>query len=252
MCKHDLKIPTFSDLRVSYIGLEGVGATSEERKKKLKDRYNFDCKCTKCEDPNSDAKLMSLKCKKCSGWVNEKTKICADCNQKIEFNGEEMSIIEKLKNGTLPLPTPAMGTDEVGPLFKKYARIFHPFNKLFGKTFVALFLYTSNFVFEVEQMNDRNANKLLLEMLKIELIHLQEHQPKYSSLIDVIEGQIGQACCNLQLFDEALTHFQRAEEVCKIEGGGSAGKNFLAYIEECKMKAEYSQMSRMVSTMRIF
>ena len=240
MCKHDLKIPTFSDLRVSYIGLEGVGATSEERKKKLKDRYNFDCKCTKCEDPNSDAKLMSLKCKKCSGWVNEKTKICADCNHKIEFSGEEMSIIEKFKNGTLPLPTLAMGTDEVGPLFKKYARIFHPFNKLFGKE---TFDPGSSKLFCEFRERDRSASKLLLEIGKMRSIHLQEHEPKYSFFIPNIERDIGLAYCNLDLFDEALMHFQKAEIVCKIGIGGSAGKDFLATIEELKMEALMGKMS---------
>ena len=220
--------------------MDGVGATSEERKKKLKDRYNFDCKCTKCEDPNSDAKLMSLKCKKCSGWVNEKTKICADCNQKIEFNGEEMSIIEKFKNGTLPFPTLAMGTDEVRPLFKKYARIFHPFNKLFGKS---NFDPNNSKLTSEAQMRDRNANKLLLEIWKMKSIYLQEHEPKYSSYIHNIECDIGEVCCNLELFDEALMHFQKAEIVCKIGIGGSAGKDFLATIEELKMEALMGKMS---------
>ena len=220
--------------------MDGVGATSEERKKKLKDRYNFDCKCTKCEDPNSDAKLMSLKCKKCSGWVNEKTKICADCNQKIEFNGEEMAIIEKFKSGTLPLPTPTMGTDEVRPLFKKYARIFHPFNKLFGKT---NFDTSPSELYSKAQMLDSNANKLLLEIMKMKSIHLQEHQPKYSSCIHRIEFEIGQICVNLSMFDEALTHFQKAEIVCKIGTGEIAEKDFLASIKKCKMIAQMSKMS---------
>ena len=81
--------------------------SSVERKKRLKERYFFDCKCSRCEDPDSDAKMLSLRCKNCSGWVHDKTKTCSSCNQKLTIPSKKLAIVEKYKNFTLPVDDPA-------------------------------------------------------------------------------------------------------------------------------------------------
>ena len=92
-------VENFSEIRISYLD---ITEKTVERKKRLKELYFFDCKCLRCEDPNSDAKHTSLKCKSCPGWVNENTRICSGCHQKLKLSNEELTIIEKYKYGALP------------------------------------------------------------------------------------------------------------------------------------------------------
>ena len=229
-------VQNFSDLRISYLGKFGIGTTSDERKKKLKLEYYFDCNCSKCEDPNSDAKLMSLICKKfdgeCDGWVHIDSKTCSKCSRRNHYKDHELKIIEEFKIGTLKLPIPGMKIEKVLDLFGKYSKIFHPFNKIFGgKTFDS-------------DMSIFSFPGPSYKIFELKLIHLYEHHSKLSKFTYNTEAEMSDVCLLAyqstkedEILDEANLHLQKAEEICKIGFGSKAsvGKLGLKKIEEKKM-----------------
>ena len=234
----------FSDLRITYLGRFSIGTTSDERKKKLKGDYYFDCKCSKCEDPNSDAKLMSLICKKCDGWVYIEFFICSNCSRRNHYKDHELKIIQEFKSGTLTLPEPRyMRFKEIAKLFNKYSRIFHPSNKIFGgKTFdsdLSIFLRHSDGLW------------YLFKIFELKLIHLYEHHSKLSKFIYNHEMEMSDVCFSLYkslnknwMLKEATLHLEKAEEICKVGIGSKAsvGKIALKKIEQKKMSEMMAQI----------
>ena len=117
-------IEDFSKVRVSY--LPDIATFSFVRKKLLKDAYFFDCTCPRCRDPDEeDAKLQSLKCKRCKGWVDCTSLKCSECKEKLKLSSEELNTIQKFKNGTLALPDASMTTRDLFVMYKKYSKVRH-------------------------------------------------------------------------------------------------------------------------------
>ena len=240
-------VQNFSDLRITYLGKFGIGTTSDERKKKLKREYYFDCKCSKCEDPNSDAKLMSLICKKCDGWVYIDFNICSKCSRRNHYKDHEQKIIEEFKNGTLTLPTPRMTWPKlVIKLFNKYSRIFHPSNKIFGgKSFDSDYS---------RMIHQPDGLYYLCKIGEVKLTHLYEHHSKLSKFIMNEEMMLGELYLmlngrtqNRKWLYESLPHLEKAEEICKIGIGSraSVGKVAMKRIEDRKETAMLIQMGWM-------
>ena len=216
-------VKNFSDLRISYFDARERTA---ERKNYLKRTYSFDCKCVRCEDPNSDAKYASLKCKSCPGWVHEKTMICSSCHQTLKLNDEEMIIVEKYRNGTLPKFEPTMTTKEIRLILEKLIKVFHVFHEIFTPL---------NKVFEFPkivskyQNGDHETMLLILEIRKLRLNHNYGHLPQYRQDFGFHHFKISCNCFELGLIDEAEFHLKKAEEIMKVAFGEEH-----PYVKECQ------------------
>ena len=205
------EVANFSELRMSYLERELIMKSSVERKERLRLQHFFDCKCTRCEDPDSDAKLFSLKCKNCVGWVHDKTKICTICNQKLELNEQELAIVEKYKNYALPLDNPASTIKEIESFYKRYSKLFHPFHGIFG-TF-CVFVYDYQSMIFTRPGHDDN---LFVEMFKVMLDHCKEHLSEFSNLSGTLNRVIGHAYLYMKAYDQAEIHLKKAEEIMNV------------------------------------
>ena len=206
-------VKNLSDIRISYID---VLTKTHERKMILKEKYFFDCKCLRCEDPNSDAKFSSLKCKTCSSWVYECSMICSSCNQKLKLSDEELSIVEKFKNGTLPKFEPTMTIKEIKYILEKYIKIFHVCHEIFKKPEI-LFEFSKSFLQSLKGSHDYML--LVLEIRKLKLNHHSAHLPQLHCEIGQLNLHISDACFALKLFDKAEFHLKKAEELIKVVYG---------------------------------
>ena len=207
-------VENFSDLRVSYS--DPCGKT-QERRKYLKEKFFFDCKCVRCEDPNSDAKVASLKCKSCPSWVHESTKICSGCHQKLKLSDEELTIVEKYKNGTLPKFEPTITIKEIRSILAKYVKIFHGFHEIFKQ---CMEVVRNHPIFALHyQQRDRDANLLWLEFIKFKLNYSCGYLPQYFKYFVFLHLGVAGECFSLKLFDEAIFHLKKAEEICKVAYG---------------------------------
>ena len=158
-------VENLSDLRISFVDGRVRG---HERQKILKEKYFFDCKCVRCEDPNSDAKFLSLKCKSCPGWVHENTMICSSCHQTLKLKDEELAIVEKHKIGTLPKFDVTMKIKEIRTTLEKYIRIFHLHHEIFRRPED---LFESGYWQIVYQAPNHDTILLDLEITKLKLSH---------------------------------------------------------------------------------
>ena len=204
-------VENFSTVRIEH-NID-VTKNSRERKRQLKNIHS-DCKCKRCEDPNSDAKFKSLKCKRCSdGWVYESTKICSGCNQKSNFDEEELAIIEKYKNDTLPIVRPTMTVETIGYVLKRYAKIFHPFHEIFRKFSDQLGLYPNTPM--VSCICDPNTISIELEARKLFIQHFAGHNLNIVQL-GAENLKIANICRVLELYDQAEFYLKEAEEIFKV------------------------------------
>ena len=227
-------VENFSEIRICYIDKT---EKTHNRRKLLKEHYFFDCKCLRCEDPNSDAKHTSLKCKSCPGWVNESTKICSGCHQKLKLSDEELTIVEKYKNGTLQKFEPTITIKDIRSILAKYVEIFHEFHEIFKQCVEVMEnhpIFASPF-----QKRDRDANMLLLELMKLKLNHSSGHLPQYCQAFVFMHKSTADACFFLRLFDEAESHLKKAEEICKVAFGGDHPE-----IQKFQMNKMVLQMAR--------
>ena len=204
-------VENFSTVRIEH-NID-VTKNSRERKRQLKKIYHSDCKCERCEDPNSDAKFKSLKCKRCSGWVYESTKICSQCNQKSNFDKEELAIIEKYKNGTLPIVRPTMTVETIGFVLTRYAKIFHPFHEIFRKFSDQLGLYPNTPM--VSCICDPDSISIELEARKLFIQHFAGHNLNIVQL-GAENLNIANICRVLELYDQAEFYLKEAEEIFKV------------------------------------
>ena len=224
-------VENLSEIRISYINeIE----KTHERQKILKENYFFDCKCLRCEDPNSDAKFSSLKCKSCPGWVNENTKICSGCHQKLRLSEEELTIVEKYKNGTLPKFTPTMKAREIRSTLERYVKIFHGSHEIF-KQCVDVVLNSPTSV----SQNLKGDHDTLLILLQLQLNFSSEHLPQYHEVFMCHHDDILYACITLRLFDEAELHLKKAEDICKVVYGEDH-----PYLQECQKLKMLLQVAR--------
>ena len=201
----------YSDIRIScFYMIE----KTHERKKYLQEHYFFDCKCVRCEDPKSDAKYSSLKCKFCSGWVPESTKICSSCNQRLKLNQEELTIVEKYKNDTLTKFEPT--NEEIRSDLEKLTKVFHVFHEIFRYP-EELFVFPKG----VSPIQNGNHNDmlLLLEVRKLRMNHRSAYIPQYYQDFVFDHSEISNTCISLKLFDEAKSHLKKAEEIIKVVYG---------------------------------
>ena len=206
-------VENLSEIRISYIV---VRENTIERKKELKKTYSFDCKCVKCEDPNSDAKFSSLKCKACPGWVHDSTKICSSCFQKLNLSDEELSIVEKYKNGTLPKCDPTMTIKGISWTLEKYIKIFHPFHEIFQEPEN---VFPIPKIVSQSRKGCHDAMSLLLEIRKLKLDHHSAHLPQYHEYFTHLNIKISDAYFALRLFDNGEFHLTKAEEMIKVVYG---------------------------------
>ena len=206
-------VKNFSDLRISYFDARERTA---ERKNYLKRTYSFDCKCVRCEDPNSDAKYASLKCKSCPGWVHEKTMICSSCHQTLKLNDEEKAIAEKYKNGTLPKCDPTMTIKGIRWTLEKYIKIFHPFHEIFQEPEN---VFPIPKIVSQSRKGCHDAMSLLLEIRKLKLDHHSAHLPQYHEYFTHLNIKISDAYFALRLFDNGEFHLTKAEEMIKVVYG---------------------------------
>ena len=218
-------VDNFSEIRISYFDERGK---TEERKKFLKKVYFFDCTCVRCMDPNSNAKFASLKCKSCPGWVHEDKMICSNCNQTLKLNKEEMTIVEKYKNGTLPKLEPTMSTKEVRSILEKFIKVFHFFHQMSGQ-FESAFGFSK--IASQYQKRNHETMLLLLEIMKLWLNHNSGHLPQYHKAFAFEHFKISKNCIELKLYDEAKYHLKKAEETIKITFGEDH-----PYMKECQQR----------------
>ena len=233
-------VENLSEIRISYFDTRAIGDKTHERRKYLRENYFFDCNCARCEDPNSDAKFASLKCKSCPGWVHESTKICSSCHQTLKLIDEELNIVEKYKNGTLPKFEPTMTIKEIKSLLEKYTKIFHGFHKIF-KQCVEVVLKSPIFALQC-QKKDYDADLLWLELRKLWLNYSYGFLPKYHQDFVFFHCSISEACLALKLFDEAEFHLKKAEEICKM----AYGKDH-PYMQECQERKMRLQFARVLA-----
>ena len=210
-------VEDLSEIRIEYI--EGH-KRSHERKLSLRENYFFDCKCVKCEDPNSDAKFSALKCKACPGWVNDSTMICSSCFQKLKLGDEELSIIEKYKNGTLPKWDSTMTIKEIRSILEKYIKIFHVCHEIFRQP--------ENF-FSQSRKGSHDAMLLVLEIRKLKLDHHSAHLPKFHCEIGHLNLQTSNSFLAMKMFDKAKFHLTMAEEIMKVVFGEDH-----PYMQDCQ------------------
>ena len=206
-------VKDFSDLRMAYLKEDGK---THERRKHLKEKYFFDCKCVRCEDPNSDAKFTSLKCKSCPGWVHENTMICSSCHQTLKLKDEELTIFEKHKIGTLPKFEVTMNIKEIRTTLEKYIRIFHLHHEIFRRPED---LFESGYWQMVYQAPNYDTVLLDLELRKLKLSHLNEYISQWHSAIGNINVQVSELYSALKLFDKAEFHLAKAEEIFRVVYG---------------------------------
>ena len=206
-------VEDLSEIRIEYI--EGH-KRSHERKLSLRENYFFDCKCVKCEDPNSDAKFSALKCKACPGWVNDSTMICSSCFQKLNLSDEELSIVEKYKNGTLPKCDPTMTIKGIRWTLEKYIKIFHPFHEIFQEPEN---VFPIPKIVSQSRKGCHDAMSLLLEIRKLKLDHHSAHLPQYHEYFTHLNIKISDAYFALRLFDNGEFHLTKAEEMIKVVYG---------------------------------
>ena len=225
-------VENFSEIRICYIDKT---EKTHNRRKLLKEHYFFDCKCLRCEDPNSDAKHTSLKCKSCPGWVNESTKICSGCHQKLKLSDEELTIVEKYKNGTLPKFEPTMTTKEIGYILEKYVKIFHEFHEIFFQCEEVVLDFP---IFALQSQN-REIMLLKLKLRKLGLNYYSGHIPQFYKEFVFYHREISEACLALKLFDEAEFHMKKAEEMCKVVYGEDH-----PYLQECQKRKMQLQFAR--------
>ena len=233
-------VENLSEIRISYFDTRAIGDKTHERRKYLRENYFFDCNCARCEDPNSDAKFASLKCKSCPGWVHESTKICSSCHQTLKLIDEELNIVEKYKNGTLPKFEPTMTIKEIKSLLEKYTKIFHGFHKIFTQC-VEVVLKSPIFALQC-QKKDYDADLLWLELRKLWLNYSYGFLPKYHQDFVFFHCSISEACLALKLFDEAEFHLKKAEEICKM----AYGKDH-PYMQECQERKMRLQFARVLA-----
>ena len=213
---------------------------TQERKEFLKEQYFFDCKCVRCEDPNSDAKFSSLKCKNCPGWVHESTKICSGCNQKLKLSDDELFIVEMSKNGGLPFFKPTMKMKEIRSILKKYVKIFHGFNEIYN--LCVLFVFHSPTFTLQYQKKDYDALMLRMELRKLGLNCSSGYLPKYCQDFVYYHCDMSDACIELKYFDEAEFHLKKAEEICKVTYGEDH-----PYMQECQKSIMELQFARILA-----
>ena len=186
----------------------------------------------RCEDPNYDAKFSSLKCKSCPGWVHESSKICSSCHQTLKLNDEELSIVEKYKNGTLPKCDPNMTIKEIRSILKKYMKTFHTFHKIFKEP-EDVFAFPK--IVSQSQEGNHDALSLGLEIRKLKLNHHSAHLPRFHGVIGLLNLQISDAFFALKLLEEAKFYLKKAEEIMKVVHGEDH-----PYMRECqKLKMEH-------------
>ena len=225
-------VEDFSEIRISY--LDGRKKTAE-RKALLQKNYFFNCKCVKCENPNSDAKFSSLKCKTCPGWVHDSTKICSSCFQKLKLRDEELIIVEKYKNDTLPKCDPNMTIKEIKSTFEKYIKTFHAFHEIFKEP-EEVFAFPK--IVSQSQKGSHDALLLALEIRKLKLDHHSAHLPKFHGEIGHLNLLISNAFFALKMFDKAKFHLTMAEEIMKVVYGEDH-----PYMQECQKLNIVLQMS---------
>ena len=216
-------VENFSDVRITYFD---ACDKTEERKDYLRENYFFNCKCVKCEDPNSDAKFSSLKCKSCSGWVHESTRICSDCNQTLKLSHEELTIVKKYKNGTLPKCEPTMTIQEIRSILEEYIKVFHDYHEIY-RTFEKVLEFPK--IVSQSQNGNHDAMLLLLEMRKLRLDHYSGHLQQFCQDIVLLHLHISNACKELKLLNEAEFHLKKVEEVMKMTLGEDH-----PYMQECQ------------------
>ena len=180
----------------------------------------------RCEDPNSDAKYASLKCKSCPGWVHEKTMICSSCHQTLKLNDEEMIIVEEYRNGTLPKFEPTMTTKEIRSILEKFNKVFHIFHEIF-RPLNKVFEFTK--IASQYQNGDHETMLLILEIRKLRLNHNYGHLPQYRQDFGFHHFKISCNCFELGLIDEAEFHLKKAEEIMKVAFGEEH-----PYVKECQ------------------
>ena len=188
------EVEEFSDLRVPYIGVHDLCNSTDHRQIELHENYWFECKCPRCESKEDDAKLESYLCKNCQGMVNSETKICSDCNTRLEFTPEEKQFLNDLYDNDHE------GFDLNETLFKTCVKIFHPANI----NFHGFFQYEIALDFD---------DKSRLQLLTIKLAHFKEYLPEYFSEIGKAEFDLAKQCDKMGLFEEGQAHIRRAEEI---------------------------------------
>ena len=206
-------VENLSEIRISYFD---AYEKTYERRKYLREKYFFYCKCVRCEDPNSDAKFASLKCKSCPGWVHESTKICSSCHQTLKLNDEELTIVEKHKIGTLPKFGATMTIKEIRSTLEKYIKIFHAYHEIFRRPED---MFQLGYWQIVSQAQNHQTMQLLLEIRKLTLNHLSGHILQWHSAIGHQNILVSEVYLALKLFDKAEFHLQKAEEIIKVVYG---------------------------------
>ena len=228
-------VENFSAIRVSYF--EACEKT-HERREYLRENYFFNCTCLKCENPDSDAKFSSLKCKSCPGWVHEITRICIGCNQSLKLNDEELTLVEKYKKGTLPKCDPTMTTKEIRSMLEKYMKIFHVFHEIY-RSFEKVLSFPK--IVSQKRSGNHDALLLVLEIRKLKLNHYSGHLPRFHHDIVTYAFHTSYAYVALKLFDEAEFHMKKAEEVMKITYGED--HPYMQEHQKQKMKFQFARIA---------
>ena len=228
----------FSDLRISY--LSNHSETTEKRRQELNERYNFTCDCSKCLDVEKDQKKLSWNCKKCKGCVPSETGICSVCKnvQKVDYNFDHRMRTE-LKTEAIPMDPDSASSFmfQNAKLYKRAMEIFHPFDSdlmdMLGK------------YYEFCMANNMEQDRCL-DILKMKLIHYQEHFPLYHHETGKLEMQIAKFCINMNKLNEAQEHVKKATEILEVCLGADhpfLDKYLVPLQQEIDLNKEMKKMS---------
>ena len=200
----------FSDLRISYLFKHYE--TTEKRRQKLYERYHFNCDCPECLNVENDQKKISWNCKKCKGCVPSVTGICIACKNVQEGYSSHHGMKLELKTEAIPLDPDRASSFmfQNAKLYKRAMKIFHPFDS-------DLMDMLGNY-YEFSVTNNIEQDQCL-DILKMKLIHFQEHYPLYHNETGKLEMQIAKFCNNMYKPNEAEEHIKKAKEILEINLG---------------------------------
>jgi len=204
-------ISDFKDIRIAYTN---ILASTEDRRKALKEQYYFECTCTKCQSGEKDDEKRSLICQNCQGCVPISNLVCQNCRQECceERREKYLKVTEEFHKivvqNTGGHPEPESQCDT---FFSDMKAICHPFDKAFLDMLEILY----------EEWLTMENFEGCLEACQLILQHYHYHYPKYDINTGLMELKAAKLCTYLDLFDRAEKHLSIGKDILEITHGSS-------------------------------
>lgn len=161
-------------VRISYIGLM---ESTRRRREKLKNQYYFECRCSRCLDPDIESEMFSVQCQNCSQIRPFEAESCSGCGyemsaQSVQKYLDHCEIVErKMDESQAP-------SDLVNFCFKLLHQIrVSPFHILMVKTTESAF---NNYLAKFEETGVNDGDDDDLEEALFHGLNLVSAYSKYS------------------------------------------------------------------------